>query len=170
VLNGANTADGTRPGGAKDYGGDAVKELHIAIGSLALGLNLLAFLCGSATWLRQRPSVWFWRLLRGGQIMVVVECALGGVLLLMGRKASDLHVLYGVLPVVVALIAEQLKISAATQILDSRELPDAQAVAHLPLQEQRAIVVAIMRREVGAMTLSALVVTALLIRAATVIH
>jgi hypothetical protein len=102
--------------------------------------------------------------------MVVVECALGGVLLLLGKKASDLHVLYGVLPVVVALIAEQLKISAATQILDARELPDAQAVGRLPASEQRAIVIAIMRREVGAMTLSALVVTALLIRAATVIH
>jgi len=92
------------------------------------------------------------------------------VLLLMGRKASSLHLLYGVLPVVVALIAEQLKISAATQILDARELPDAQAVGRLPQEQQRAIVIAIMRREIGAMTLSALVVTALLVRAATVIH
>jgi hypothetical protein len=148
----------------------AVKDVHIAIGCLALGLNLLAFLWGSAAWLRKRPSDWFWRLLRGGQIMVVVECVLGGVLLLMGKKASDLHLLYGVLPVVVALIAEQLKISAATQILDAHELPDAQAVGRLPQVEQRAIVVAIMQREIGAMTLSALVVTALLIRAATVIH
>ena len=147
-----------------------MKDLHIVIGSLALGLNLFAFLLGSAAWLRSRPSPWFWRLLRGGQITVVVECALGGVLLLMGRKASDLHLLYGVLPVVVALIAEQLKISAATQILDARELPDAQAVGRLPPEQQRAVVIAIMRREIGAMTLSALVVTALLVRAATVIH
>ena len=36
--------------------------------------------------------------------------------------------------------------------------------------EQREIVVAIMRREIGVMTLSALVVTALLARAATVVH
>jgi hypothetical protein len=147
-----------------------VKDVHIVIGCLALGLNLLAFLLGSAAWLRKRPSEWFWKLLRAGQIMVVVECALGGILLLMGKKASDLHLLYGVLPVVVAVIAEQLKISAATQILDARELPDAQAVGRLPQEQQRAIVIAIMRREVGAMTLSALVVTALLIRAATVIH
>lgn len=147
-----------------------MKDLHIAIGCLALGLNLLAFLWGSVAWLRKRPSDWFWRLLRSGQIMVVVECALGGVLLLMGKKASDLHLLYGVLPVVVALIAEQLKISAATQILDAHKLPDAQAVGQLPQDEQRAIVIAIMRREIGAMTLSALVVTALLVRAATVIH
>ena len=102
--------------------------------------------------------------------MVVVEAVLGGVLLLMGDKASDLHFLYGVLPLVVALIAEQLKLSAATMVLDARGLTDAQAVGALPKQEQREIVVAIMRREIGAMTLSALVVTALLARAATVIH
>jgi hypothetical protein len=170
VLNAANTAPAARASAAKDYRGDAVKDLHIAIGCLALGLNLLAFLWGSVAWLRKRPSDWFWRLLRSGQIMVVVECALGGVLLLMGKKASNLHLLYGVLPVVVALIAEQLKISAATQILDAHKLPDAQAVGQLPQDEQRAIVIAIMRREIGAMTLSALVVTALLVRAATVIH
>jgi hypothetical protein len=147
-----------------------VKDVHIVIGCLALGLNLLAFLWGCVAWLKRRPSEWFWRLLRSGQIIVVVECALGGVLLLMGKKASNLHLLYGVLPVMVAVIAEQLKISAAAQILDARGVPDAQAVGHLPQQQQREIVIGIMRREIGVMTLSALVVTALLIRAATVIH
>lgn len=146
VLNAANTGSGAHASGPKDYRGDAVKDVHIVIGCLALGLNLLAFLWGSAAWLRKHPSDWFWRLLRGGQIMVVVECVLGGILLLMGKKASDLHLLYGVLPVVVALIAEQLKISAATQILDARELPNAQAVGQLPPEEQRVIVIAIMRR------------------------
>lgn len=147
-----------------------MKDVHIAIGCLALGLNLLAFLWGAVAWMRRRPSSWFWRLLRAGQVTVVVEVALGGILLLMGLKASDLHELYGVLPILVALIAEQLKISAATQILDARGLENAQAVATLPSDEQRAIVISIMRREIGVMTLSALVVTALLIRAATVIH
>jgi hypothetical protein len=148
----------------------AVKDVHIVVGCLALGLNLLAFVFGAVAWLRKRPSPWFWWLLRGGQAMVVVEAVLGGVLLLMGRKASDLHLLYGVLPLVVALIAEQLKLSAATMVLDARELEDAQAVGRLPMLEQREIVVSIMRREIGAMTLSALVVTGLLARAATVVH
>jgi hypothetical protein len=147
-----------------------VKDVHIAIGCLALGLNLLAFLWGSWAWLQRRPSGWFWRLLRCGQAMVVIEALLGGILVLMGKKASDLHELYGVLPIVVSVIAEQLKISAATQILDARGLENAQAVGTLPGDEQRQIVIAIMRREIGAMTLSALVVTALLVRAATVIH
>ncbi len=160
-----------RPGfQARGYRALAVKDVHIVIGCLALGLNLLAFLLGSSAWFRRRPSGWFWKLLRGGQLMVVIEAALGGVLLLAGDKVSNLHLLYGLLPLVVSLLAEQLKISAATQILDARGLEDAKAVGGLPAQEQRAIVVAIMRREIGAMTLSALVVTALLARAATVVH
>lgn len=147
-----------------------MKDVHIVIGVLALALNLGAFLLGSAAWLRRRPSDWFWRLLRGGQVAVVLEALLGGVLLLLGRRASDLHLLYGALPIVVAVLAEQLKISAATQILDARGLENAQAVGMLEPAQQRRIVVAIMRREIGVMTLSALVVTGLLIRAATVIH
>jgi hypothetical protein len=147
-----------------------VKDVHIAVGILALALNLFAFLLGSVAWVRCRPSTWFWRLLRSGQAMVAVEAALGGILLLIGEKASNLHYLYGVLPLIVALIAEQLKLSAATMVLDSRGLENAQAVGRLPKQEQREIVVTILRREIGAMTLAALVVTLLLARAATVVH
>jgi hypothetical protein len=148
----------------------AVKDVHIVVGSLALGLNLFGFLLGAIAWVRRQPSAWFWRLLRSGQVMVAVEAALGGILLLMGRKASDLHLIYGVLPLVVALMGEQLKLSAAAMVLDSRGLDDAQAVGRLAKDAQREIVVAIMRREIGSMTLSALVVTVLLARAATAVH
>jgi len=158
------------PATARVYRPLAVKDVHIVIGCLALGLNLGAFALGTVAWFRRAPSPWFWKLLRGGQVMVVVEAVLGGILLLMGRKVSNLHLLYGLLPLVVSLFGEQLKISAATQILDNRGLEDAQSVGGLPAADQREIVVAIMRREIGAMTLSALVVTALLARAATVIH
>lgn len=145
-------------------------DVHIVIGSVAILGNALAFLLGAYAWFSKHPTPWFWRMLRSGQAAVVVEAALGGVLYLMGKRASDLHMLYGVLPIVVAVIAEQLKISAATQILDARELENAQAVGKLPADEQRQIVVSIMRREIGVMTLSALVATVLLARAATVIH
>ena len=148
----------------------AVKDVHIVVGCLAIGLNLLAFALGAAAWARSRPSAWFWRLLRSGQAAVAVEAALGGILLLTGRKATNLHYLYGALPLLVALLAEQLKLSAATMVLDTRGLEDAQAVGRLPKDEQRAIVVAIMRRELGTMTLAALVVVVLLARAATVVH
>ena len=60
--------------------------VHIVIGCLALGLNLLAFLLGTAAWLRKRPSPLFWRLLRAGQLMVVVEAVFGGVLVLAGTR------------------------------------------------------------------------------------
>ena len=38
-------------------------DVHIVIGCLALGLNLLAFLLGRGV-AATRPSQWFWRLLR----------------------------------------------------------------------------------------------------------
>ena len=154
----------------KGYRARAVKDVHIVVGILAIALNLLAFALGAVAWLRRRPSRWFWRTLRSGQAVVVVEAALGGVLLLMGEKAVELHYLYGALPIVVAMIAEQLKLSAATMVLDANELEDARAVGRLSAAAQREIVVSIMRREIGAMTLSALVVTVLLARAATVVH
>jgi hypothetical protein len=147
-----------------------VTDVHIVVGILALGLNLVAFLLGAVAWLRRAPSPWFWRVLRSGQACVAIEAALGGVLLLTGEKATNLHYLYGALPLVVALIAEQLRLSAARLVLDSHELEDAQAVGRLPMAEQRQIVIAIMRREIGSMTLAALVVVALLARAATVVH
>lgn len=147
-----------------------MKDVHIVVGILSIALNLAAFLLGGYAWWRRRPSPWFWRVLRAGQAVVALEAALGGALLLMGHKAQSLHYLYGALPLVVAMIAEQLRLSAATMVLDSRGLEDAQAVGRLPKPEQREIVVAIMRREVGSMTLAALVVVVLLARAATVVH
>lgn len=147
-----------------------MKDVHIVVGILALALNLLAFVLGAVAWLRRAPSAWFWRILRSGQACVAIEAAIGGILLLMGRKATNLHYLYGALPLIVAMIAEQLKLSAATMVLDSHELEDARAVGRLPQDQQRGIVVEIMRREIGAMALAALVVVVLLARAATVVH
>jgi hypothetical protein len=97
---------------------------------------------------------------------VVVQAALGGVLVLMGRKPPGLHVLYGVLPLLVAFMAEQIRVSAAQMELDRRGLESAQEVGGLPAEEQQAIVVAVVRREVGVMALAALVNLALLGRAA----
>jgi hypothetical protein len=147
-----------------------VRDIHIAVGVLALGLNVVAALWGAWAWWRSRPSQWFWRLLRAGQVVVVLEAALGGVLLLIGRKASNLHLIYGVLPILISLIAEQLRISSAQMILDARGFEDAQAVGRLSNAEQQGVVIAIVRREIGVMTLSAVVVAVLLARAATVVH
>jgi hypothetical protein len=144
--------------------------VHIVIGVATLALNLIAFGWGAWAWLRMQPSLWFWRLLRAGQGMVVLEAVLGGVLLLMGRKVSNLHLIYGVLPLIVSFMAEQLRISAAQMILDKRGFASAQEVGGLSADEQRGLVISVVRREIGVMTLSALVTVLLVARAATVVH
>jgi len=144
-----------------------MKDVHIVVGTLAIAVNGLAALYGAWVWWRLTPNtVWFWRVLRAGQAIVVLEAALGGVLDLMHHKAPGLHVLYGVLPLLVAFIAEQLRLASAQMVLDARGYESAQQVGELPEDEQQSIVVGILHREVGVMTLSALVVVGLLARAA----
>ena len=143
-----------------------MKDIHLIFGVITIVLTAAAGAWGAWCWWRVRTSAWFWRLLRASQVAVVVQAALGGVLLLMHRKAPGLHDLYGVLPLLVSFIAEQLKISAAQMVLDQQGYESAQAVGKLPAAEQQEIVVAILQREVGVMVLAALVNVVLLARAA----
>jgi hypothetical protein len=143
-----------------------VKEVHIVVGVAALVLTGLAGAYGAWCWWRVRTSVWFWRVLRVSQVIVVLEAVLGGVLELAGHKASGLHVLYGVLPLLVAFIAEQFRISSAHMVLSTRGFESAQEVGKLPDEEQRVIAMTIVQREIGVMALAALVNVVLLIRAA----
>jgi hypothetical protein len=143
-----------------------VKEVHLAVGILSIVLMAAVALYGAWAWRHVRPRVWFWRLFRIAQAVVVVQVALGGVLLLMGRKPGHLHVLYGVLPLLVSLIAELLRANSAQMILDARGYESAQAVGQQPPEEQRAVVYAILRREYGLVALAALVIVVLLLRAA----
>jgi hypothetical protein len=53
-------------------------------------------------------------------------------------------------------------------VLEHRGLPDAQAVGALPEPEQRSVVLAIVRREVGVIALAAGVVALLSLRAALI--
>jgi hypothetical protein len=145
-----------------------VKDVHIAIGGLALLLAAAAALWGTWCWWRADPNVWFWRILRGAQAMIVIEALIGCILLIIGKKVSDLHLLYGALPIAVSFFGEQFRISAAQMILDARQLENGEAVGKLPAAEQRAIVLAIIKREIGVMTLTAFVITVLVIRAAMV--
>ena len=109
-----------------------MKDVHIAVGVLAIALNAVAALLGGWCWWRARPTQWFWRVLRAGQIMVVVEVILGGVLRLTGHKTSGLHVLYGLLPLLVAILAEQLRAATAQMVLDSRGFESNDEVGELP--------------------------------------
>jgi hypothetical protein len=143
-----------------------LKTVHIVVGVLAIVGWCVVGLFGAWCWWRIRPNVWFWRLLRVAQLLLIVQVALGGVLVLIGYKPPGLHVLYGVLPLLVSLIGEQLRIGSAQMVLDARGLESAQAVGALPEAEQHGVVVAIVRREVGVMTLAAIVIVILLLRAA----
>jgi hypothetical protein len=133
---------------------------------LAIALNVLAALFGGWCWWRAQPSQWFWRVLRTAQVAVVVQVALGGVLVLIGHKPRSLHVLYGVLPLLVAILAEQLRAATAQLVLDSRGFESSQEVGELAPEEQQGLVVTILQREIGVMALSAVVVVVLLARAA----
>jgi hypothetical protein len=144
----------------------AVKDVHIAVGVLSILLNGVAGLYGAWCWWRVHPSRWFWRLLRAGQAVIVLQAALGGVLVLMGDKPPGLHVLYGLLPLAVSFIAEQLRVASAQMVLDSRGYESARAVGELPEDEQRGVVLAIVQRELGVMVLAALMIVVLLARAA----
>jgi hypothetical protein len=143
-----------------------MKLVHLVVGVACIALMGSAGLWGAWCWYRVRQSVWFWRLLRAGQVAIVVEAALGGVLVLQGRKDSSLHLIYGLLPLGISFVAEQLRIASAQMVLDSRGFESSADVGRLPEVEQRAVVLSILQRELGVMVLAALVILVLLIRAA----
>ena len=143
-----------------------MKQVHLFVGIITIVVVGLAGAYGAWCWWRGSQSRWFWRVLRASQLAVVVQAALGGILLLAGHKQTGLHVLYGVLPLLVSFFAEQLRISAAQMVLDQRGFESAQSVGKLPDTEQRAVVLAVVQRELGIMALAALVNLALLARAA----
>lgn len=145
----------------------AVVDIAYAVAAL----NAAPAVVGGWHWYRGEPSRAFWLLLRAGQLGALALAVAAGVLALAGHTATDgLFYLYAALPVVIGFVAEQLRITSAQTILDQLELPDAQAVGRLPAAEQQRVVAAIMRREMGIMALSALVVVILALRAASTAH
>jgi hypothetical protein len=143
-----------------------VREFHIALGAALIAFNALAGLWGGVQWWRGESSRVFWPLLRIGQALVVVEAIDGGVLLLQGRELPNLHLIYGLVPLAVSFVAEQLRLVSADQILQQRDLEGRADVERLPVAEQHALVRAILRREMGVMAASAGVVALLGVRAA----
>jgi hypothetical protein len=134
-----------------------------------LAVNAVAAAFAGLRWRQGRSSDAVWPLLRTGQALAVLQAVAAGVLAIVGYEPADrLFWLYALLPVAVGFVAEQLRIVSAEQVLENRELPDAQSVGALPEPEQRAVVLAIMRRELGVMALAALVVAFLSLRAALI--
>jgi hypothetical protein len=143
-----------------------VTAVHIAIGVGMVLVNAAAALLGGWQWWRGRPGAAFWPLLRTGQALTALA-ALDGVLVLAGGKdLPELHLVYGLTPLGVSFLAEQLRVASAQTVLDQRGLESSLAVGRLPEAEQRALVMDIVRREIGVMASSALVVCVLGLRAA----
>jgi hypothetical protein len=142
-----------------------VTAVHVAVGVGVVVANLAAGLYGAWAWWADASAPGFWPLLRVGQAVVVVQAAIGGLLLLAGEPLPRLHLVYGLTPLGVAFVAEQLRLAAAQTELDRRGIDGRDAVAALSEAERGVIVRAILRREVGVMAASALVVAVLGVRA-----
>ena len=142
--------------------GRNLKDAHLVTGIAVLATNLLAGVWGAIAWARKDPSVWFWYLLRVAQGVVVVQVTLGLILLATDHRAHDeLHYVYGVSLLVVTLVTEGMRAGAAQTVLDEVEDVDA-----LTPRQQREVAHKVVLREMGVMTIGALLVTTLALRAA----
>jgi hypothetical protein len=143
--------------------GRNLKDVHLVLGIAVLAANLAAGAWGGIAWARKQPSVWFWYVLRAAQAVVVAQVTLGLVLLGTGHHAGqELHYVYGISPLVVTLVTEAMRAGAA-----ERELEDVDDVDALSPAEQRAVARRVVLREMGVMTIGALLITTLALRAAT---
>ena len=148
-----------------------MNDVVVALALVAAALNLLAAGVGGWAWYRFSPTRVFWVLLRAGQLAAVAVGLLAGGLAAAGRSSSDdLFYVYALVPLGVGLIAEQLRLTSAETVLAARGLASAREVGGLPEDDQRAVVLAVVRREVGVMALAALVVCVLELRAAGTAH
>jgi multisubunit Na+/H+ antiporter MnhF subunit len=131
----------------------------LAIGVLAS--NAIAGGWGAVSWLRTRPSVVFWPLLRLAQALVAAQVVLGLLLLARGETSPDgLHIVYGVSPLVVTLVSEGMRVSVA-----QRELEGIEDVESLGRREQVMIARRVALNEMGVMTVGLLLVLTLALRA-----
>jgi hypothetical protein len=136
--------------------------VHAVLGVAVVAANLLAAGWGVAAWARGEPSVLFWYLLRAAQAVLTVEVLLGLLLLADDRRpADDLHYVYGISPLLVSLVTEAMRVGAA-----QRELEGVDDVHALERSEQAAIARRVVLRETGIMTVGALLIVTLALRAA----
>src|SRR5215217_8289810 len=135
----------------------------MVVGIAVLATNLVAAGWGVIGWLRKdaRASIVFWPLLRLAQATVVVQAVLGFLLVARGASAPDgLHIAYGVTPLVVSLVSEGMRVGIAQRELDGVEDIDA-----LERSEQVTLATRIALGEMSVMTVGALLILTLALRA-----
>jgi pseudouridine-5'-phosphate glycosidase len=92
---------------------------------------------------------------------VVVEALVGFLLLARGDSAPDgLHIAYGVAPLVIALVSEGMRVAVA-----QRELEGVNDLEALDRREQVALAKRVAVGEMGVMTVGALLIVTLALRA-----
>jgi hypothetical protein len=135
----------------------------MAVGIAVLVANAAAAGWGAVGWLRKDASmsIVFWPLLRVAQATVVVEATVGFLLLARGASAPDgLHIAYGVAPLVIALVSEGMRVAVA-----QRELEGVEDLERLERREQVALAKRVALGEMGVMTVGALLIVTLALRA-----
>ena len=135
----------------------------MAVGIAVLASNAVAAGWGAVGWLRNnaRAALAFWPLLRVAQACVVVQVVVGLLLLARGESAPDgLHVIYGISPLFVSLISEAMRAGVA-----ARELEGVDDVDALDRPAQVALARKVALGEMGVMTIGALLILTLALRA-----
>ena len=143
--------------------GHSLSGFHTAVGIAVLATNVVAAAWGAIGWARRdaRASIVFWPLLRAAQATVVVQAVLGLLLVARGASSPDgLHIAYGIAPLIVSLVSEGTRAAVAQRELDDVE--DVDALAH---SEQVTLAKRVALGEMGVMTVGALLILTLALRA-----
>ena len=135
----------------------------MVVGIAVLATNLVAAAWGAIGWVRKdaRASIVFWPLLRAAQATVVVQAVAGLLLVARGASAPDgLHIAYGIAPLIISLVSEGMRVAVA-----QRELEGVDDLDALERPEQVALAKRVALGEMGVMTVGALLILTLALRA-----
>ena len=135
----------------------------MVVGIAVLATNLVAAAWGAVGWVRKdaRAAIVFWPLLRAAQATVVVEAVVGLLLVARGASAPDgLHIAYGIAPLAISLVSEGMRAAAA-----QRELEDVEDVDALDRGDQVVLAKRVALAEMGVMTVGALLILTIALRA-----
>lgn len=137
----------------------------LIVSLLVAAVSFVTGAWGAWLWWRFAAEDRYWIAIRATQVAALALAALAGVVWVSGADDVPwLFWLYCLLPVAISMIAEQLRIVAAEQVLERRGLDGADAVRELDEAGQRGVVREIVRREVGIMAVAALVICFLALR------
>ena len=135
----------------------------MVMGIAVLATNLAASVWGAIGWIRKhaRASIVFWPLLRAAQATVVIQAVVCLLLVARGASAPDgLHIAYGISPLIVSLVSEGMRVAVA-----QREIEEVEDLDALDRAEQVALAKRVALGEMGVMTVGALLILTLALRA-----